>query len=642
MHCLIAYSFLADTITQSDLLPKWLALGIRGAWPILLLAFGLGMLIFVHELGHFLAAKLVGIKVEVFSLGFGQRLLGFKRGETDYRISAVPLGGYIKMLGQDDLDPSKQVDDERAFCNKSVGKRFVVIAAGVVMNIICALALFVILFRFTGVDFLKPEVGGIIPNCPAEKAGLLPGDTILTVNGKKIRDFNELTLRIALSQRRQDVHLQVERPGQREPLLLTVRPEYLESDAPVPGIGVYSAQSLIVEKSGDYSGEEGLIKGDVIVGLKYGGKRHYYDKHYQFAEEVNSRRDKPTAILAVRSGQELEPIIVCPRLAAGSQVLGLIPPTQIASVEKDSAASKAGLKPGDVIVSFDNQPWPSNAAISEIAKAAKNQLIPITVLRAGEKLDRQIKLPRKRRKGVWDTACHAAHQELYVAGLAKESLLAEQKIEIPVGAKLLKLNGRRLANWSDLIGKLQGRMGKKAKLEYLFDGSKNKVSFVVPSAQSPVWKQEWRFFVSLVLKPEETTVKGESLTEAIYIGLHKTWFWMQNIYLTLTRLAQGSVKTDALAGPLGIARLSMQVALLRGPTHFFYLMAIIGVNLAIVNFLPIPILDGGHALFLLLEKIKGSPVSMRVQTVATTIGLAAIAALFMLLTYQDIMSWWRG
>ena len=80
----------------------------------------------------------------------------------------------------------------------------------------------------------------------------------------------------------------------------------------------------------------------------------------------------------------------------------------------------------------------------------------------------------------------------------------------------------------------------------------------------------------------------------------------------------------------------------RGPAHFFYLMAIIGVNLAIVNFLPIPVLDGGHALFLLLEKIKGSPVSVRVQTVATTIGLAAIAALFLLLTYQDIVSWVKG
>jgi regulator of sigma E protease len=123
----------------------------------------------------------------------------------------------------------------------------------------------------------------------------------------------------------------------------------------------------------------------------------------------------------------------------------------------------------------------------------------------------------------------------------------------------------------------------------------------------------------------------------MYIGLHKTWFWMQNIYLTITRIAQGSVKTQALSGPLGIFDIGIRVARERGPAHFFYLMSILGVNLAIINFLPIPILDGGHALFLLLEKIKGSPVSLRVQSIATTIGMAAIGAFFLLVTFNDIV-----
>jgi regulator of sigma E protease len=145
----------------------------------------------------------------------------------------------------------------------------------------------------------------------------------------------------------------------------------------------------------------------------------------------------------------------------------------------------------------------------------------------------------------------------------------------------------------------------------------------------------------VITKPEEIKLKYDSLLDAMYVGIHKTWFWMQSIYLTLTRLAQGSVKTDALAGPVGIANLGIQVARERGPAHFFYLMAILGVNLAIINFLPIPVLDGGHALFLLFEKIKGSPVSVRIQTIATTIALAAIALVFILLTYQDIINWWR-
>ena len=121
--------------------------------------------------------------------------------------------------------------------------------------------------------------------------------------------------------------------------------------------------------------------------------------------------------------------------------------------------------------------------------------------------------------------------------------------------------------------------------------------------------------------------------------MHKTWFWLQGVYLTLTRVAQGSIKTTALSGPVGIFNLGVQVAQERGVAHFFYLMAIIGVNLAIINFLPIPVLDGGHALFLLFEKIKGSPVSVRVQTIATTIGVGLVGAFLLLITYQDIIRW---
>ena len=643
MHCLTLTLILADVSTKSGPLAQWLKPVFSWAWPVLLLAFGLGLLIFVHELGHFLAAKLVGIRVDTFALGFGPRLLGFKRGETDYRISAIPIGGYIKMLGQDDLDPSKRVDDKRAFCNKSVGKRFVVIAAGVVMNIICALAMFVILFRFTGVTFPRPEVGDVVPNSPAEKAGILPGDTILAVDEKGVRDFDELTLRIMVSREGRDVLLQIKRPGQAEPLLLRVRPEYLLPKAPVPGIGVFSAQTLTVEHPGDYVGTEGLKQGDVIIGLEFDGQRHYYEKYYQLSEAIDSRQDKPTSIIAIRDGKELKPIMVRPHLEPGAQILGLIPPAQIAQVVKKSPAEKAGFKPGDVIVSFNHQPWPGNAKVSQIAKEAPNQLVPISVLRAGQRLDLQVTLHREtRRKRAWDIIQEADYQNLYVAGVAKESFLAKQKIEIPVGAKLLRLDGQPLANWSDLIGKLQQRAGAKTKLSYTFEGKGYSISFAVPTKDDPVWRGEWHFYVNLATKAEEITEKEDSLDGAIYIGLHKTWFWMQNIYLTLTRLAQGSVKTDALAGPLGIAKLSFQVAVYRGPTYFFYLMAIIGVNLAIVNFLPIPVLDGGHALFLLLEKIKGSPVSIRVQTIATTIGLAAIALVFLLLTYQDIMNWWLG
>jgi regulator of sigma E protease len=113
-------------------------------WPVLQFIIGLGLVVFVHELGHFLVARKVGIHVERFALGFGPRLLGIKRGGTDYCICAFPLGGYVKMLGQEDFAPLEEEaqPDPRSFAAKSVGQRFAVIAAGVVMNTIFAALLF--------------------------------------------------------------------------------------------------------------------------------------------------------------------------------------------------------------------------------------------------------------------------------------------------------------------------------------------------------------------------------------------------------------------------------------------------------------------------------------------------------------------
>ena len=137
-------------------------------WPILLFVIGLGLVVFVHELGHFLVAKAVGIKVERFAFGFGRRLCGIQRGETDYCINLIPLGGYVKMLGQEDVKQVEETNDPRSFNSKSVGARFAVIAAGVVMNILLAAVLF-ILVAMVGKRYLAPVVGSVAPGFPASE-----------------------------------------------------------------------------------------------------------------------------------------------------------------------------------------------------------------------------------------------------------------------------------------------------------------------------------------------------------------------------------------------------------------------------------------------------------------------------------------
>jgi regulator of sigma E protease len=172
---------------------------------------GVGALIFVHELGHFLAAKWAGVRVEVFSLGFGRRLFGFRRGDTDYRISLLPLGGYVRMLGQADDDPNQPAtDDAGDFRNKSPGKRFVILVAGVVMNLIFAAFAFVLAFGL-GVQFTAAQVGTIEPGSPAARADLKAGDLITSIDGEEVLGFQDLQTLVALSSG--ELQLEVVRDG---------------------------------------------------------------------------------------------------------------------------------------------------------------------------------------------------------------------------------------------------------------------------------------------------------------------------------------------------------------------------------------------------------------------------------------------
>ena len=152
----------------------------------------LGVLIFFHEFGHFLVARLFGVGVEKFSLGFGPRLIGKKVGITDYRISAIPLGGYVKMVGE---EPDAQIDPEDipiSFTHKHVAKRMLIVAAGPVFNILLAVIIFFGIFFVSGTFILKPSVGSVKPDSPAFAAGLEKGDLITAINETAINSWDEM------------------------------------------------------------------------------------------------------------------------------------------------------------------------------------------------------------------------------------------------------------------------------------------------------------------------------------------------------------------------------------------------------------------------------------------------------------------
>jgi regulator of sigma E protease len=151
----------------------------------------LGVIIFVHELGHFLFAKLVNVKVLKFSLGFGPRLLGMTRGETEYLISAVPLGGYVKMLGEDSEGEIAEEEKARAFNFQPVWKRALIVMSGPVFNLVFAAIVFVAIFM-SGVPLPYPDVGKITEKSPASAAGLMTGDRILEINGRPVQTWDEV------------------------------------------------------------------------------------------------------------------------------------------------------------------------------------------------------------------------------------------------------------------------------------------------------------------------------------------------------------------------------------------------------------------------------------------------------------------
>lgn len=675
--------------------PLFLSVWQEWLWPILQFVVGLGVVIFVHESGHFIVAKAVGMKVEQFALGFGARLFGFRRGETDYRVNLLPMGGYVKLAGQEDFAPQKEADrsDPRLFPNKPISARLAVVSAGVIMNVLLAAVLFIVVC-ITGIRFPAPVVGGTVVGSPAESAeihwldknepravGLEPGDKILRVDGERITRFNQLTAMAALAEAGQEFTMVIERQLGDKVMEGTATLTVAEMGGTLH-FGLIPAASTSFASLGDTIAKDPFKEGDTILSID--GRKI---EHLWQIPAVQEHLDgKPVSVAILRDGKAID-LRIQPKLRMDSGVffqrdgtrvagkiadyrpkdgsvllrlpdgtektvllnkvvqparsevldlLGLVPRLQVTGVIEDSPAYASGLKPGDVVLAYDNKPTPTLKEFLDINEQVAGIGTTIVVLRDKQRLSLKIRPTRHQGRIVAGIVAGLDLSTPVVAYVREGSPAA--KAGVPRGAVLTGVRGKKVENWIELFEALKASQGQEVAISWKQGGlPETEAAFgaLTPLVFSP---EDYRY----VLFPGPrgfTTLMGEEVKKtpgaALVWGSHETWDFIVMSYATLISYFRGTVSSKEFSGPVGIGSIAIQAGR-QGIVYFIYFMAVISVSLAVLNFLPIPVVDGGHAVFLLIEKILGRPVPLRVQNAVATVGWVLMIALFLALTWNDL------
>ena len=284
----------------------------------------LGVLIFVHEAGHFLTAKLFGVRVLVFSLGFGKRLFGFRRGGTDYRVSLVPLGGYVRMAG--DVPEENQPSNPDEFLSKPKWQRFLILLAGPAMNIVTAIVLVTIInMTPTRIFPIGSRVGTVTPNSPAAKAGLVTGDKILRIGNDRIEDFQDLRLAIGANAGA-PLHVEYERDGVRRETTLTPVVQQDEY-GPVGRAGITPWVDPVVGSvtAGSPAALAGVRPGDRIIAAEGKPVRHLME----FDPVLDAGKNKPVRIEVQRGNQRLPLTLAADSAKPSEGYRGILPPSEI-------------------------------------------------------------------------------------------------------------------------------------------------------------------------------------------------------------------------------------------------------------------------------------------------------------------------
>ncbi len=681
-------------------------------WAMLQVLFGLGMVIFVHELGHFLAAKSCGVKCEKFYVGFdvpiklfGQtilpaKLIHWQWGETEYGIGAIPLGGYVKMLGQDDnpgaleeqikeslaegestdeaflasglVDQSKL--DPRSFLAKSVIQRMWIISAGVIFNLIFAVLFAAWAFK-TGVDYNPPLVGNVIGSGPAWTHNLA-GSKIKFVGDKEITDaeyftYMDLAQEIIFSGDEKPLELKVIRYGEEELTTILVTPQKgLLRQAQDLALMGFSGRSTPV--FGAEATLQGNVAADADPPLK-GGDVVVQLNDYPIKTDIDLRRalaavanETATFVLERTTGKgedaKTERITTTVKPNPMREFGFALEWEPIAAIRVGSPAEKSGLEIGDEIVTVNGEAHGDLLTLDQrmIQAARKSESVTLGVKRNDEMLSVSIvpELPKiipdlgPDKPVAIDSLGVAIANNLKVEAIKAGS--SAEKSGLVVGDELtsvkfllsdvqkkddMNANIKKkpiyfvddTTSWAEVAHIVQ-RLEPGSSIELNVKRGSEAKTVSMDSVASSEFFLDTR---GIFLKGLQWHYQSDSWGDAFKYGRQRVWSDGTRVFKTLVKLIRGKISPTNLGGPGTIAMAATSEAT-RGTSNLLLFLTFLSANLAIVNFLPIPILDGGHMLFLAYEGVFRRPVTEKVKMILTYVGLAMILSLMAFVICLDL------